>query len=47
MGSHDLEHISSILYRVIGTLAEEWEKQRKENGFKKNDEAHSVDAGQG
>jgi hypothetical protein len=47
MGSHDLEHISSILYRVIGTLAEKWKQQREENRFEKDDEAHSVDAGQG
>lgn len=30
MGSHDLEHISSILPLAIGALAEEWEQQRKE-----------------
>jgi hypothetical protein len=46
MGSHDLEHISTILYRAIGTLAKEWEKQRKENRFEKDDETHFVDAGQ-
>jgi hypothetical protein len=47
MGSHDLEHISSILCRAIGALTEEWKKQRKEDGFEKDDEAHPVDDGQG
>ncbi|NIO21615.1 MAG: hypothetical protein GTN76_12965 [Candidatus Aenigmarchaeota archaeon] len=46
MGSHDLEHISTILCRVIEALAEEWGRQGKENGFKKDDEAYSVDADQ-
>jgi hypothetical protein len=30
MGSHDLEHISSIIYRAIEALAEGWEQQKKE-----------------